>query len=263
MLAFTGIVPNSPLLLPSINQDRLAEIEKTREALRELAEELYVAKPDTIVLFSEALTMHSDAFTVNVADPYVTDLSAFGDLGHQKKYHPAFAFVDELQRTARETNLSLTLNTESLLHFATTVPLEFLTAHLPDVRVVPIAPSNLSPKVHFALGSLVKEVALETTERVAIFACGDLSHALTKDSPAGKSPFGKKYDEAIKAIVQQKNSAGLLQLDTELIMGAHDAVYRQLCMLFGVLEGVDCVPHVLNYEAPFGVGYLVADLHLK
>lgn len=263
MIVFAGLVPNSPLLLPSVNPDRLKEAEKTREAIEEFAEELYAAHPDTLVVFAEAITMYPDAFSVNVADPFVTDLAEFGDLRAGKNYHPDFGLVDRLQRAARKTEARVSLTTDATLNFATAVPLELITAHLPDIRVVPIAPAQLPAKLHFEMGSLVKELAQEHDRRVAVIACGDLSHALSADSPAGKVPEGRKFDDRIQEILEQKNAAGLLQLDPNLVHAAHDAAYRQICMLFGALDGIDVTPHMLSYESPFGVGYAVAHFHLR
>lgn len=262
MMVFAGLVPNSPLLLPTINQDRLSDAEKTREAIEEFAEELYGAHPDTLVLLAETMTMYPDAFSVNVADPFVTDLAEFGDLRAGKKYHPDFAFLDRLQRAARKTDARVSLTTDEALTFATAVPLELLTGHLPNVRIVPIAPAQLTAKLHFEMGTLIKELAQEHDRRVAVLAFGDLSHAVSESSPAGLVPEGAKYDARIQNILEHKNTAGLLQIDPSLVHAAHDAAYRQLCMLFGALEGVDVTPHVLSYEAPFGVGYAVAHFHL-
>ena len=263
MLVFAGLVPNSPILLSSINPDRIKEAEKTLRAIEEFAEELYSSQPDTLILLAEGQTMYPDAFSVDVADPFATDLSEFGDLRAGKTYHPDFGLIDRLQRAARKTESKISLTTDESLNFAAAVPLELLAGHLPAVRVVPIAPTQLPAKVHFEMGALIKDVAQEHHGRVAVIACGVLSHALSDESPAGMDPAGEKFDNRMWEILEQKNTAGLLQLDPELVHAAHDASYRQICMLFGVLEGINVTPHLLSYESPFGVGYAVAHFHLR
>ena len=262
MLVFAGLLSNSPLLLPSINGNRLAEVEKTRQAMHELSEELYAVHPDVIVVLAESKVMYPDAFSINVADPYVSDLSEFGDLGYNKTYHPDFGLIDRIQRRLRTSPLPVSLSTEPQLDFATVVPLDFLAGHLPTMRVVPIAPSDLDAKAHFTFGTRLKEIIQEHDKRVAVVAAGDLSHALTKESPAGLYKGAKEYDASLQVLIKGKNTAGLLQLSPDLVKNAHDTMYRQICMLFGVLDGLDVTPSVLSYEAPFGVGYCVAHFSL-
>lgn len=262
MLVFAGFVPSSPLLLPSINEAKMSEVTDTRAALEELAEELYAVHPDTIIIFSEAKTMYSDAFSVNVADPYTADLSEFGDLGYHKTYHPDFGFIDRLQRYLRKTDLPVSLSTDHVFGASMAVPLDLLTGHLPNVRVVPVAPCDLDAKTHYNVGIAFKHLVLESDKRIAVIAAGDMSHALSKTAPAGYHRDGKIFDETILTIFREHNASGLLQLPESLIKNAHDTSYRQLCMLTGVLDGMYTNPEVLSYEAPFGVGYCVTNFVL-
>jgi aromatic ring-opening dioxygenase LigB subunit len=262
MLVFAGFMPNSPLLFPSINSTRMDEIKDTKDAVRELAEDLYAVKPDTILLISEGTLVYSDAFSINVADPYITDLSELGDLGYQKKYHPDLSLIDAIQRHARQSGAALSLSTDKRLTFSSAVPLHFLTEHLSNVRIVPVSPSELDAKTHFGFGNTLKHLALESPKRIAVIAAGDMSHALTKDAPGGFHKDAELFEDKIMAIIRERSSAGLLQLDQTLVENAQDTSYRQLAMLFGVLDGIDAIPSILSYEKPFGVGYAVVNFLL-
>jgi aromatic ring-opening dioxygenase LigB subunit len=94
-------------------------------------------------------------------------------------------------------------------------------------------------------------------------ASGDQSHSLTTDSPAGFQKEGKEYDEKIQELIQTENEAGLLQLDPQLVTRAAACSYHPLLLLAGVLEGLDYTPVIHSYEAPFGVGYLVAEFEMR
>lgn len=262
MLVFAGFTPSSPLLLPSINEAKMSEVQDTRSAFEELAEELYAVHPDTLVIFAEAKTMYSDAVSINVADPYTADLSEFGDLGYHKKYHPDFSFIDRLQRHLRKTDLPISLSTDHALSAAMAVPLDILTGHLPNVRIVPVAPCELDAKTHFNVGVALKHIILESNKRIAVIATGDMSHTLSKTAPAGFHKDGKVYDDTILTIFREHNVSGLLQLPESLMKNAHDTSYRQVCMLMGVLDGMYTAPNVLAYDAPFGVGYCVTNFVL-
>jgi len=251
MLVFAGFIPHSPLLMESINTARLHEADKTLEALDTFADELYVARPETIVILAESPTMYEDAFSLNVADPYTADLSAVGDLGYHKTYHPDFGFIDSLQRFARQNNVPISLSTDEHLPFQTTIPLHFATRHLKDVRVVPIAPCSLDGKAHFAFGSTLKHLVMDSNKRIAVIASGDMSHV-----------GDEAFDLRLLTILKEHNASGLLQLDPDLITEAKDTSYRQIAMLFGVLDGVDTTAEVLSFEKPFGTGFAVVNFSL-
>ncbi|MFA6018307.1 MAG: class III extradiol dioxygenase subunit B-like domain-containing protein [Patescibacteria group bacterium] len=260
MIVFAGIVPCSPLLLPSINPEHIHKIEKTREALKNLSEELFAAKPDTIVIFCEHTNTPDDAFTINVSDPYHAGLTQFGDLGYNKTYGTDFMLADGAQRNIRHTGYSVTLETEKELPFTATIPLSFLTEHLPNVRILPIAPSKKTPKEHFDFGTALRESLLNSPKRIAVIAAGDGSHTRSTEAPGGFHEDGKKLDELLSTLIKQKNTAGLLQINPEMLKNAQDALYRQVLMLFGVLESMPVTCEILSEEAPFGVGELVAEL---
>ena len=262
MIVFAGVLPASPLLLQSINPEGLPLVERTRQALLEVSEDVAATHPDTILLFCEQKTMYDDAFSINVADPYTAELEAFGDLGYRKIYHPDFSLIDKLQRELRGMGEPVSLTTDATLTHLSAVPLDFLTKHLPDVRIVPIAPSKLDPKQHFTFGKAVSSIAQASSKRIAIIAAGDAAHALNDDSPVPAHPDAKRFDEMLVSLIENRNAVGLLGLEPELIENAKDGLYRQALMLFGALEGISASPVIHSYEAPFGVGHLVAEFRL-
>lgn len=260
MIVFAGIVPCSPLLLPSINPERVGLVEKTRNALKELAEELFATHPDTIVILCEHTQTHPNAFSMNIADPYTATLTAFGDLGYNQTYHPDFMLADKAQRELRKIGIPVTMTTEASLPFGAVIPLDFLREHLSSVRILPISPCGGTPKEHFDFGLALRGVLLESHKRIAVIAAGDCSHTRSEDAPGGLHAEGKQSDDLLETFIAQKSSSGLLQIDPNLLEAAQDASYRQIVMLFGVLDGTPCESRVLSHEAPFGVGQIVAEL---
>lgn len=263
MLVFSAFTPNSPLLLESIGKEQSKKLTRTREAMQELADELYAVQPDTIVLISEHPTSHEDAFSINLSDPFSFDLSEFGDLGFEMTFRPRIMLIDRLQRSLRRDGQPVTLTSDEKLHFASAVPLALLTQQLPDVKLVPITYSDLGPKEHFQFGQALKDRLMTSKHRIALIASGDMSHALTSDSPAGFNKAGKQFDAKIQELIATKNSAGLLSLDQDLIQNAHERCYKPLLLLFGILERVSVNPAILSYEAPFGVGHMVTNFTLR
>ncbi len=263
MIVFAGIVPCSPLLLPSVNPERVGLAEKTTNAMREMAEELFAMHPDTIVLFCEHTQTPTDTFAMNVADPYTATLATFGDLGYSSTYHPDFMLADKAQRELRKSGIGVTMITEAQLPFTATVPLDFLREHLPQVKILPIAPCIRTPKEHFAFGVALRNILLESPKRIAVLAAGDCSHTRSVDAPGGLLLEGEQSDALLETLISQKNTAGLLQFDPTLLAAARDAAYRQIVMLFGTLDETPVQSRILSHEAPFGVGEIVAELVLN
>lgn len=259
MIVFAAIAPCSPLLMSSVNPERVGMATKTRAALADLAEELFAARPDTVVLFCDHVNTPADAFAINVADPYHTSLAEFGDLGYAATYRTDVMLADRMQRDMRRAGIAVTLETEKDLPFSATVPLALLTEHLPNVHILPIAPCNKSPKEHFDFGVALRESLISSSKRIAVIACGDGSHTRSVEAPGGLHEDGEKLDTLLATLVAQKNTAGLLQIDKTMRTNAQDTSYRQIVMLFGALDGAPVESDILSQEAPFGVGQLVAE----
>lgn len=261
MLVFAAFTPHSPLLLPSINKDRLAEVQRTREAMAQLAEELYAARPDTIIVISSHGTMHQEAFSIDLHDPYHLDLSEFGDLTAYRTFHPDLGLIDRLQRALRRDH-PVTLNTNPHLHYGAAVPLLLLTEHLEHVAIIPFSFAGLSAKDHYNAGVSLQEVIHLSPRRIAVIGSGDQSHTLTTDSPGGFAKEGALYDAEVQEFLKQNNTSGLLQMKPKQVLQARECSYRSLLILLGALDHIHYWSIIHSYEAPFGVGYLVAHFEL-
>ena len=100
-------------------------------------------------------------------------------------------------------------------------------------------------------------------ERIAVIASGDLAHCLTSNAPAGFHPEGALFDEVARRSIESGLVSRLLTIDPNIVEKASECAYRPMLVLFGILENTRMEPEMLSYEAPFGVGYLVAQFHLS
>jgi AmmeMemoRadiSam system protein B len=158
--------------------------------------------------------------------------------------------------------VAFTLDSSASLDYGTGVPLYFLTTNLSDVKIIPLSFSGLSPKEHVRLGTELKDVFERTNKRIALIASGDLSHCLTSNAPLGYNPAGEEYDQKVIEAVKSLSISSLLSMTSELMEEAHACIQEQLLILFGALERKKNRVDVLSYEHPFGVGYLVANIHV-
>ncbi|HWQ99877.1 MAG TPA: AmmeMemoRadiSam system protein B [Candidatus Methylomirabilis sp.] len=256
MLVFAAVVPHSPLLAASVGKEKRDTLQATLNAYGELEQALYLAKVETIVVISPHAASYPDAFSANMAPKYVGTLKAFGDHQTTIEAKGDFLLLDRLQRELRSEGVPFTLTSSEDLDYGFTIPLLFLTQHLKDWRLVPLAPSLLDTQAHVNFGTKLKNVLHRESTRVAFIASADLSHKLNETSPGGASVEGPAFDATIRSKLASMDIKGLLALDAQAVEAAGQCGYRPIATLMGVLDGMNVTAKELAYEAPFGVGYL-------
>lgn len=262
MLTFAAITPHPPILIPTIGKENLKQVKKTTEAMEELEKKLFEAKPETIIIISPHGPILPDAFSINLNPKYQSNLEEFGDFATKLEFKTDTALAYRIKELMEDKNIPLILASEPYLDHGAAIPLYFLTKRLSEVAVLPVGYSLLDFKTHFNFGDYLKEIILNEEKRIAVIASGDLSHRLIKDAPAGYSARGKEFDQKLTELITNKNTAGILNLDSELVEEAGECGLRSFIILLGLLERINYIPEVLSYEGPFGVGYLVANFKL-
>lgn len=257
-LVFAGITPHPPLLLPTVGKDEIKKVEKTKKALLTLEHQLYASHPDVVVIISPHGSYFADAFTINSCPEYETDFKEFGDISTKLKFKGEAALTYKIRKASFEQNLPTATISEPQLDHGSGVPLYFLTAHLKNFNLLQLGFCDLPYKSHVEFGNVLQEIIQNSNKRIAVIASGDMSHALISDSPAGFSPEGKRFDAKIQEILAHQSISGILQMTPEFIESAAECGLRSLLILLGILQGVNCSYRQINYEAPFGVGYLTA-----
>ncbi len=261
-LVFTAITPHPPLLIPSIGKDSEKKIAKTKKAMEQLEEDLYVSKPDVIVIISPHGHLFKDSFSLNYCHEYISDLKKFGDLATKLKFKGEMTLTYAIRESSKRMHYPTAMISEKALDYGAVVPLYFLTKHLPNTTILPIGFSALDWKNHTDFGYLIKEQIMKTNKRVAVIASCDLSHALTTDAPAGYHPAGEEFDQKIQELLASGNTSGLLQLNHDLVADATECGFRALLILLGILRNIHYTYKSYAYENPFGVGYLTANIIL-
>ncbi len=260
-LVFAGLVPHPPILIPAIGKDNLDQIEKTEKAMRQMEQELYSTKPDILMIISPHGEIDPTAFTINLSDKYTMDFEDFGDFATKLE---AKGEVIEITR-AKETiadKVPLNIISETDLDHGVAVPYFYLAQHLENTGLIPVHFSLLNNQAHLDFGKALKEVIMSSRKRIAVIASGDMSHCLTQNAPAGFNPAGKEFDELLIELLKQADTKGIVSLDSKLVEQAAECGYRSILILLGILNNMSYKTEVLSYEAPFGVGYLVANLKL-
>lgn len=263
-LVFAGLTPHPPILIPTIGKEAIKKLSKTKAALELLEEDLYLARPDVILVMGPHNHLLPQAFSINACPEYETDLRDFGDLSTRLKFKGDINLATMIWEASKDAGLPSVVFSQKLIDHGITVPLFYLAQHLPNASIVPIGfPTELEVKKLVDFGSLLKEQVMNTNKRVAILASGDLSHALTSDSPAGFDAAGAEFDDGVQKYLPNKNLTGLLKWDQNFVNhAAADAGYRTVLMMMGALHDINYTFKSYCYESPMGVGYLTANFVL-
>ncbi|MFA4831435.1 MAG: AmmeMemoRadiSam system protein B [Patescibacteria group bacterium] len=258
-LVFSAIAPHPPILIPNIGKGEAAKVKKTQEALNLLEQDLYIAKPQIILIISPHGSFFADAFSVNAHTNFCSSFEQFGDFSTKNEWKGSPDLGAKIAHKAKDEKIPVQLISEEHLDHGACVPLHFLTTHLPDIKILPIGYSALDRKKHLRFGELLKEAVMESDKRIAVIASGDLSHALKTEAPCGFHKDGGIFDKKLIELLENNNIPGIIQMNDDLVDNAKECGFRSFLLLLGIIKNMNFVFKNHSYEAPFGVGYLVGN----
>jgi MEMO1 family protein len=259
-IVFSGIAPHPPIMVPEVGHESIAEVRGSIEAMADLTERLIASGAESVVLISPHAPLDPYAFVA------YQDQRLYGDFANFRAPEATVqAPLDEellsaIAQEAEEQNLEVAGILGRRLDHGTAVPLYFLQQNGWNGKVVPIGYSFLSNAEHLRFGACVKRAIDKMGRPVAFVASGDLSHRLKLEAPAGYNPNAHLFDEEVVAALQTNSPERIINIDQDLRKLAGECGYRSMLVAFGATSELPLSCEVLNYEAPFGVGYLVAQV---
>lgn len=259
-LVFAGIVPHPPIMVPEVGGDAIGEVRASIDAMATLTKRIIESRAETVVLISPHAPLEAVAFVAYDGPALRGDFSMFRAPDAIVEAQLDDELLTEITRAAEQQNLiTLRIQKVSLDH-GTAVPLYFLQRNGWRGKVVALGYSFLSNEEHLRFGNCIRQ-AIGTVKRpVAFIASGDLSHRLKRGAPAGYNPDAHLFDEEIVAAIRNGETARITDVDQSLRQRAGECGYRSMLVALGVAEDSNPSCEVLSYEAPWGVGYLVAQL---
>ena len=259
-LVFVGIAPHPPIMVPEVGGAHTLEVRGSVEAMREFTARVKDCGAETVILVSPHAPLERDSF-VAYGGPLLR-----GDFAN---FRAPQAIVEapldeELLEAVRETAAEERYRVVSLgartLDHGTAVPLYFLLGNGWGGRVVALGYSFLPDDDHVRFGKCIRRAVERTGRPAAFVASGDLSHRLAPDAPAGFHPQAHRFDEEVVRSLSLNEPGRISQIDQGLRRLAGECGYRSMLVALGAAAGGESACEVLHYEAPFGVGYLVAQL---
>ncbi|HEY0320649.1 MAG TPA: AmmeMemoRadiSam system protein A [Pyrinomonadaceae bacterium] len=259
-LVFTGIAPHPPIMVPEVGREAAEEVRASIEAMREFTRRLIASGAETVVLISPHAPLDASTFVA------YQEAQLYGDFGNFRAPSTTVeATLDEellgaITRTARADDYTVAGVSGYDLDHGTSVPLYFLLRNGWQGKVVALGYTFLSNEDHLRFGSCIKRAIEDRARPAAVVASGDLSHRLKPGAPAGFNPEAHLFDEEVVASLRACNPSGIINIDQSLRKLAGECGYRSMLIAFGASAEDKQACEVLNYEAPFGVGYLVAQV---
>jgi AmmeMemoRadiSam system protein A/AmmeMemoRadiSam system protein B len=259
-LVFAGIAPHPPIMVPEVGREAVAEVRGSIDAMREFTERLIESGAETVVLVSPHAPLDARAFVAYQDAQLYGDFANFRAPGARVEAPLDEEVLGAISRAAEDAGYEVAGIRGYDLDHGTAVPLYFLQRNGWSGRVVALGYSFLSNEDHVRFGSCIGRAADEAGRSVAFVASGDLSHRLKPEAPAGFYPEAHVFDEEVVEAIREGRPERIINIDQDLRRRAGECGYRSMLIALGATASAEPAYEVLNYEAPFGVGYLVAQL---
>jgi AmmeMemoRadiSam system protein A/AmmeMemoRadiSam system protein B len=246
--------------VPEVGGDAAREVAGSIDAMRVLTERVKACGAETIIIVSPHAPLEARAFVA------YRDAELRGSFAPFRAPHATVSatldaeLLDAIERAAGEDGFEIAALEGYGLDHGTAVPLYFLLHNGWRGSLVALGYSFLPDEDHVRFGASLRRAAVAVGRTVALVASGDLSHRLTRDAPAGYQEKAHLFDEEVVASLRDCEPRRIVEIDQSLRRLAGECGYRSMLVAVGAAQGSPADCEVLHYEAPFGVGYMVAQL---
>ena len=259
-LVFSGIAPHPPIMVPEVGRESIAAVRHSIEAMAELTGRLIASGAETVVLISPHAPLEIDSFVAYEGPELYGDFANFHAPETSVSAPVDRELLAAITVSAACENYRVSTLPDTDLDHGIAVPLYFLLRNGWQGKVIALGYSFLSNDDHIRFGRCIKKAVDSLSRRVGFIASGDLSHRLAPHAPAGFNPNAHVFDERVVAALRANDPQGIVDIDFNLRKLAGECGFRSMLVAIGASTGLPFSCDVMNYEAPFGVGYLVAQL---
>ncbi|HSL55992.1 MAG TPA: AmmeMemoRadiSam system protein A [Pyrinomonadaceae bacterium] len=259
-LVFSGIAPHPPIMVPEVGKESIANVVRSIAAMSELTKRLIESGAESVVLISPHAPLEVDSFVAYEGPQVCGDFSHFNAPGTNFTTPIDEELLTAIKDAAASEHYEVTTLPEHDLDHGTAVPLYFLLQNGWRGKVVTLGYSFLSNHDHLRFGSCIRKAVDEVGRRVGFIASGDLSHRLKPQAPAGYNPNAHVFDEQVVDALRSNEPQKIIDIDFDLRRLAGECGFRSMLVAIGASSELPLSCEVLSYEAPFGVGYLVAQI---
>lgn len=259
-LVFSGIAPHPPIMVPEVGRESIDAVRASVDAMAEFTRRVIESGAESVILISPHAPLEVDSFVAYEGPEVYGDFTNFRAPGTGFSAPVDTELLTAITRAAARENYPVSTLPDNLLDHGTSVPLYFLRRNGWNGSVVALGYSFLSNEDHLRFGSCITKAVDEVGRRVAFIASGDLSHRLKPSAPAGYNSSAHLFDEEVVDALRSNAPRRIVTIDPGLRKLAGECGYRSMLVAIGATSELPLACEVMNYEAPFGVGYLVAQL---
>ena len=247
-------------MVPEVGRESIAGVRASIDAMAELTQRVIDSGAESIILISPHAPLEVDSFVAYEGPTVYGDFANFHAPGTEFSALVDNELLNAITGSAAAENYRVSMLVDDLLDHGTAVPLYFLLRNGWHGRVVPLGYSFLSNHDHLRFGACIAKAVEQLGKRVAFIASGDLSHRLKPEAPAGYNPSAHFFDEEVIAALRANAPDRIVEIDHNLRRLAGECGFRSMLVAIGAAAELPLSCDVMSYEAPFGVGYLVAQL---
>ncbi|MEP6911554.1 MAG: AmmeMemoRadiSam system protein A [bacterium] len=259
-IVFSGIAPHPPIMVPEVGGEAIADVRGSIDAMGELTRRIIESGAETVVLISPHAPLDPHGFVAYQRPQLYGDFASFRAPNTIIEFNLDDELLDAINIAAGREGLAV-LNLENRdLDHGTAVPLYFLQRNGWAGRIVGLGYSFLSNKDHLQFGACLRQAIDRVGRSVALLASGDLSHRLKPEAPGGYNSGAHIFDEQVVDALRHNSPELIANIDQDLRRLAGECGFRSMLVALGATQELPSASEVLHYEAPFGVGYLVAQL---
>ena len=259
-LVFSGIAPHPPIMVPEVGRESIYEVRGSIDGMAELTRRIIDNNAKTVILISPHAPLEPAAFVVYSGPKVIGDFAGFRAPTARIEADVDEELLNAIKHSAATEDYEIIELERQYLDHGTAVPLYFLQRNGWSGSVVALGYSFLGNEHHLRFGECIRKAVDHVGRPVAFVASGDLSHRLKPEAPAGYNPGAHVFDEEVVAAINDNEPERIVQIDPELRRMAGECGYRSMLVALGAARELPPAGDVLNYEAPFGVGYLVAQV---
>ncbi len=270
MLSIIGIAPHPPIIIPEIGRGEIDKAQKTVDGMKRLSENIKHEDPQLTVVISPHGKILSEGPAVLADQKLRGNFGQFGFPGIQLEMENDQQLIELLVEEASDEAVKPALLGNSgkessrggnNLDHGALVPLHYLQKAGVNTPGIYIGVGFQSYDLLYRFGSIVRRAIDKRGLKTAVIASGDLSHRLTPGAPAGYNPRGAEFDRQLVEYIRDGRVEDILNFDQQLVEEAGECGLRSIIIALGMLDGYSFRPELINYEGPFGVGYMVAALY--
>src|SRR5688572_4074356 len=259
-LVFSGIAPHPPIMVPEVGRESIAAVRSSIDAMGEFTKRVIEAGAESVIVISPHARLEVESFVAYQGPEVFGDFANFHAPGTEFALRVDEELLTAITRSAASEKYNVSLLVDEVLDHGTAVPLYFLLRNGWEGQVVALGYSFLSNHDHLRFGSCIAKAVDQLGRRVAFIASGDLSHRLKPEAPAGYNPSAHCFDEEVVDALRANKPDRIVEIDHTLRRLAGECGYRSMLVAIGAASELPLRCEVMSYEAPFGVGYLVAQL---